>query len=182
MQNSHLQSDPCQTCLSDRSRLQIPPRGQPPGCWIEIFHSVLPFHCQHKHWSHRCVLLMTWFLIIIVNLVVFSSSDLMCQHGSLCPRMATVWKGSRPSSMKARATDKTLRRRKLFFKDSQEEAKDLSVIFCPSPDQLFSRLSPLLQSTTIRQTVDLEKYGNHYFALFSISGILDMPPPRSRTL
>ena len=160
MQNSHLQSDPCQTCLSDRSRLQIPPRGQPPGCWIEIFHSVISFHCQHKHWSHRCVLLKTWLLIITVNLVVFSSSDLMCQHGSLCPRMATVWKGSRPSSMKARATDKTLRRRKLFFKDSQEEAKDLSVIFCPSPDQLFSRLSPLLQSTTIRQTVDLEKYGN----------------------
>ena len=125
---------------------------------------------------------MTWFLIIIVNLVVFSSSDLMCQHGSLCPRMATVWKGSRPSSMKARATDKTLRRRKLFFKDSQEEAKDLSVIFCPSPDQLFSRLSPLLQSTTIRQTVDLEKYGNHYFALFSISGILDIPPPQPHPL
>ena len=115
MQNSHLQSDPCQTCLSDRSRLQIPPRGQPPGCLIEIFHSVLPFHCQHKHWSHRCVLLMTWLLIIIVNLVVFSSSDLMCQHGSLCPRMATVWKGSRPSSMKARATDKTFKRRKWYF-------------------------------------------------------------------
>ena len=42
------------------------------------------------------------------NILRGTNSDLICQAGSLCPRMATVWKGSRPSSIRPLPTARTL--------------------------------------------------------------------------
>ena len=49
------------------------------------------------------------YIIIIFIFETIALNYLICQHGSLCPSMATVWKGSRPSSMKAFETANTLK-------------------------------------------------------------------------
>ena len=173
---------PSQTCLSDRSRLQIPPRAPPLGCWSEIFHSVFPFHRQHKNWSHRCVLLMTWLLSLLSTWLSFQIVTSCASMDHCVPGWRQCGKAQDQARWKLVPLIEPLKGENDFSEDSQKEAKDLSVVFCPSPDQLFSRISPLLQSTTIRQTVHLEKYGNHYLALLSISGIFDISPQQPHPL
>ena len=66
--------------------------------------------------------------------------------------MATVWKGSRPSSMKACDTANTLE----MVKNEETMRKcHLVVIFFPGPFQLLSKPTTLLKSKATRQLLNL---------------------------
>ena len=66
--------------------------------------------------------------------------------------MATVWKGSRPSSMKACDTANTL---EMVKNEETMRTYHLVVIFFPGPFQLLSKPTTLLKSKATRQPLNL---------------------------
>ena len=125
---------------------------------------------------------MTWLLSLLSTWLSFQIVTSCASMDHCVPGWRQCGKAQDQARWKLVPLLEPLKGENDFSEDSQKEAKDLSVVFCPSPDQLFSRISPLLQSTTIRQTVHLEKYGNHYLALLSISGIFDIAPQQPHPL
>ena len=70
--------------------------------------------------------------------------------------MATVWKGSRPSSMKACDTANTLEMVRIEdIGNGDNEKNHLVVIFFPGPFQLLSKPTTLLKSKATRQLLNL---------------------------
>ena len=125
---------------------------------------------------------MTWLLSLLSTWLSFQIVTSCASMDHCVPGWRQCGKAQDQARWKLVPLIESLKGENDFSEDSQKEAKDLSMVFCPSPDQLFSRISPLLQSTTIRQTVHLEKYGNHYLALLSISGIFDISPQQPHPL
>ena len=83
---------------------------------------------------------------------VESGSYLINQQGSLCPRMATVWKGSRPNSIKPRAAACTC-----WKKCSQmvPVSFDLLMVLAPCPGELVPRAGLGAEGGAVGQALHL---------------------------
>ena len=105
------------------------------------------------------------FLLVFSNII-----DLICQAGSLWPRMATVWNGSNPSSISPFPTARTFGFILSFFfliwinvshflyhaRLSIVHAKYLLMVLRPGPLKIFPRSSSSSQGSFVRQLFHLE--------------------------
>ena len=118
--------DKLRLCLSDRSQLRSRLRGSQPSCWNNVLKeyeevrrgneeganpkrssremSVRECHCCFCYccccrWCFSWCCSYCSCFVAVFPVAVLNIDDLICQAGSLWPRMATVWKGSNPNSI-----------------------------------------------------------------------------------